>query len=103
MNELPQILHTWFTKNAGQLRSRGILGDIQRSPDDGRPKTSASMTLENDDHGAVLIVWSSGEAELEYVNLASGQSRQEHRDLRAPGELLDAIGTILEWAHAGNG
>jgi hypothetical protein len=61
------------------------------------------MTVETGHHVAVLIVWSSGEAELECGDLASGQLRQEHRDLRAPGELLDAIETILDWVQAKSG
>ncbi|WP_331745304.1 hypothetical protein [Kitasatospora sp. NBC_01300] len=103
MNELPQRLHTWFTENEEQLRSRGVTGDIQRSPDDGRPKTSAWMTVETDGYAAVLIVWDSGEAELECGDWASGQIRQEHRDLRTPDELLDAIEDLLEWAQMESG
>ncbi|NDZ81282.1 hypothetical protein G3I19_22665 [Streptomyces sp. SID10853] len=100
MNELPQMLHTWFTENDERLRSHGVMGDIQRSPDDGRTKTSAWLVVEYDDHVAVLIVWNSGEAELECGDLTSGRVRQEHRDLRTPGDLLDAIETTLEWAGA---
>ncbi|MFD5062334.1 hypothetical protein [Streptomyces sp. NPDC058394] len=55
------------------------------------------MTLETDAHVAVLIVWSSGEAELECGDVATGRVRRQHRDLRAFEELLDAIGTIREW------
>ncbi|MEV0097312.1 hypothetical protein [Streptomyces sp. NPDC050738] len=100
MNGLPQMLHAWFIENEEQLRSRGVTGDIQRSPDDGRTKTSAWMTVGTDDHVALLIVWSSGEAELECGDLASSQIRQEHRDLRTLSDLLDAIEALLEWAHA---
>ncbi|MEU6051110.1 hypothetical protein ABZ829_11805 [Streptomyces xanthochromogenes] len=95
MKELPQMLQAWFTENEERLRSCGVTGDIQRSPDDGRSKTSARMTVETDGCVAMLIVWDSGEAELECGDLASGQVQQEHRDLRTPGELFDAIETVL--------
>lgn len=45
----------------------------------------------------MLIVWSSGEAELEYGDMATGQVRQQHRDLCTFQDLLDAIETIHEW------
>lgn len=61
------------------------------------------MTVETDGYAAVLIVWDSGEAELECGDWASGQIRQEHRDLRTPDELLDAIEDLLEWAQMESG
>ncbi|MFD4475867.1 hypothetical protein ACFWPU_07100 [Streptomyces sp. NPDC058471] len=103
MNELPQMLHTWFTENEERLRSRGVTGDIQRSPNDGRLKTSGWMTVETDGYAAMLIVWDSGEAELECGDWASSQIRQEHRDIRTPAELLDAIETLLAWAQMKSG
>ncbi|MFJ6181799.1 hypothetical protein [Streptomyces sp. NPDC092295] len=87
----------WFAEHEERLQSCGITGDVQRSPEDGRTKTSAWLTLEWDVHVGVLIVWSSGEAELEYGDLATGQVRRQHRDLRTFEELLDAIETIREW------
>nr|WP_229842930.1 hypothetical protein [Streptomyces tanashiensis] len=70
---------------------------MRRSPEDGRPKSSAWLTVETGDYLAMLIVWSSGEAELEYGNLDSGQTHQEHRDFRSQEELLDSIQTVLGW------
>jgi hypothetical protein len=95
--DLPRRLSAWFAEHEERLQSCGITGDVQRSPEDGRPKRSAWMTLKNDDHEAVLIVWSGGEAELEYADMASGLSRPEHRDLRTFQDLLEAIGSIHEW------
>ncbi|WP_459246494.1 hypothetical protein [Streptomyces youssoufiensis] len=54
------------------------------------------MTLETDDHIAALTVWSSGEAELEYGDVASGLVRQEHRELRTVPDLLDAVASTEE-------
>lgn len=95
--ELPQRLQAWFGEHEERLRSRGITGAVQLSPEDGRTKTSTWMTLEHDDFVAVLTVWSSGEAELEYGDVATGQVREQHRDLRTFQDLLDAIETIHEW------
>ncbi len=95
--ELPRRLQTWFAEHEERLQSCGITGAVQPSPEDGRTKTSTWMTLENDEHAAVLIVWSSGEAELEYGDVKTGQVRQQHRDLRTCQDVLDAIETIREW------
>lgn len=103
MNELPQALCTWFAENDEQLRSRGVTGEIQRSPDDGRPKSSAWMTVETDDYGAVLIVWDSGEAELECGGSTGNGIRREHRDLRTVDELHDAVESLLGWVRAKRG
>ncbi|MEV4743587.1 hypothetical protein [Streptomyces sp. NPDC049555] len=95
--ELPDILTSWFTEHEERLQSCGITGDIQQSPADGRTKTSAWMMLERDDHIGALIVWSSGEAELEYGDVVSGQLQQRHLDLHTFPDLLDVIESLLEW------
>ncbi|MEV0035269.1 hypothetical protein [Streptomyces sp. NPDC050804] len=61
------------------------------------------MTLERDDDIAVLIVWSSGETELEYGDVATGQVRQQHRDLRTFQDLLNAIEGIHGWIQTEGG
>lgn len=95
--KLPLRLQAWFAEHEERLQSCGITGAIQRSPQDGRTKTSAGMTLEAEDHIGVLTVWSSGEAELEYGDLSTGQVRQRHRDLRTFEDLLNAIESVHEW------
>ncbi|MEU4265247.1 hypothetical protein ACYCCF_15010 [Streptomyces argenteolus] len=55
------------------------------------------MMLETEDRVAVLLVWSSGEADLEYGDVATGCVRQKHRDLRTFEELLNAIESVHEW------
>lgn len=92
--ELPQRLQAWFAEHEERLQSCGITGVVQSSPEDGRTRTSTWMTLENDGFVAVLTVGSSGEAELEYGDVATGQVRQQHWDLCAFQDLLDAIETI---------
>ncbi|MGW6060435.1 hypothetical protein [Streptomyces sp. NPDC055189] len=96
MTDLPQRLMAWFAGHDQHLQSCGITGVIGRSPADWC-KSSAWMTLEVGDHGAQLIVWISGEAELMYGNVATGVVRQEHRDLHTGQDLLDAIETICVW------
>lgn len=97
MNGFPQALRAWFAENEVVLQECGVTAGLQRSPEDGRTKTSAWLTMETGDRFAVLIVWSSGEAELEYGNFDSGRMHQEHRDLRNREDLLDSVRTLLRW------
>ncbi|MFE9722084.1 hypothetical protein ACFYQ5_00375 [Streptomyces sp. NPDC005794] len=53
MDEFPQVLRAWFTENEERLGSRGVAGDVQHSPEDGRPKSSTWLTVETGDHVAV--------------------------------------------------
>ncbi|MBC3981322.1 hypothetical protein H8N01_01715 [Streptomyces sp. AC536] len=92
----PQWLSDWFAEHEERLRTRGILGDLRRSPADGRAKSSVVLTLETDGYITALTVWSSGETELEYGDVASGLVRQEHRELRTVRDLLDAVASIEE-------
>jgi hypothetical protein len=101
--ELPQRLQAWFAEHEERLQLCGITGDVQQSPADDRTKTSTWMTLERDDHIAVLIVWSSGEAELEYGDVATGQVRQEHCGLHTFQDLLDAVESIHGWIQTQGG
>lgn len=95
--ELPQRLQAWFVEHEVCQQSFGITGEVQRSPEDGRTKTSTWMTLETDDRLAVLMGWGSGEAELEYGDVATGQVKQEHRDLCTFEDLLNAIDSVRGW------
>ncbi|MEO3765745.1 hypothetical protein [Streptomyces sp. B5E4] len=103
MDELPEGLQTWFDEHEERLRSCGITGAVQRSPEDGRTKASTCMTLETDGHVAMLTVWSSGEAELECGDVAADRVRRQHRDLRTFEELLGAIETVREWIRTKGG
>ncbi|QKW07834.1 hypothetical protein HUT18_17015 [Streptomyces sp. NA04227] len=96
MNDLPRTLHTWFTENRERLLAHGITGDIRRSPN-GRDKSSSWLTLEAGDRIAMLIVWSTGEAELELGDATTGEVRPEHRDLRSIEELLEAVAVVRDW------
>ncbi|GAA1921620.1 hypothetical protein GCM10009716_32770 [Streptomyces sodiiphilus] len=101
--ELPQRLAAWFAEHEERLRSRGITGDVHQSPPDGRDKASTWMALEREDHIAALVVWSSGEAELECGDVATGQVRRQHRDLHTFLDLLDAIESTHEWIRTKGG
>lgn len=97
MNGFPQALRAWFAEHEALLQASGVTAELRRSPEDGRTKSSAWVTLEAGGRFAVFIVWSSGEAELEYGDCNGGRTRQEHRDLRGREDLLDSVRALLRW------
>lgn len=90
-------LTAWFAKNEAVFRSRGITAELGHSPEDGRLKTSTWLTVEAGSRVMLITVWSSGEAELDHVDLGTGDTRPEHRDLQTDQELHDLLGSALNW------
>ncbi|MFE5852451.1 hypothetical protein ACFQ61_04415 [Streptomyces sp. NPDC056500] len=95
--DLPDTLTTWFAKNDQVLRTRGITAELRHSPEDGRLKNGAWLTVEAGNRATQIAVWNSGEAELDFVDLGSGDHRPEHRDLQTEQELHALLGSILDW------
>ncbi|WP_323180241.1 HD domain-containing protein [Streptomyces sp. NBC_01363] len=98
---LPDTLTTWFAENDAVFCARGITAELRHSPEDGRLKNSAWLTVEARDRGIQITVWSSGEAELDYVDLGSGDNRPEHRDLQTDQELHALLRSALDWVAPG--
>lgn len=94
---LPAALRTWFASNAAVLRVRGVTAELRHSPEDGRLKNSAWLTVEAGNRAIQITVWNSGEAELDFVDLGSGGSRPEQRDLQTEQELHALLGSIVDW------
>jgi len=76
----------------------GIEASLHRSPDDGRNKASAWVTLKADVREGMLIVWDSGEGELQY--LGNGEVVCRHLEgldsLGAHSALADLAAAVLD-------
>jgi hypothetical protein len=94
---LPATLTTWAAKNEAVLRARGITTELRHSPRDGRVKNSAWLTVEAGNRIVQITVWSTGETELDFADLNSGDHRPEHRDLQTEQELHVLLGAVLDW------
>jgi hypothetical protein len=94
---LPDALTTWFAKNGAVLHTRGITAELRHSPEDGRLKNSAWLTVEAGNRVTQITVWNSGEAELDFGDLGSGDNHPEHRDLQTEQELHALLSSILDW------
>ncbi|MFI8081653.1 HD domain-containing protein [Kitasatospora sp. NPDC086009] len=101
---LPDLTHAladWFAANEPAVRARGIATELGHSPDDGRLKNSAWLTLEAGRRAVMITVWSSGETELDDVDLDTGDNRPEHRYLTTTQELHDILASALDRADPG--
>jgi len=93
----PDALTAWFTEKEAVLRARGVTAELRHSPEDGRSKSSAWLTVEAETRIIQVTVWSSGEAELDYVDLGGGDNRPEHRDLQTDQELRVLLKSAVDW------
>jgi len=98
---LPDAITTWFAENDAVFCARGITAELRHSPEDGRLKNSAWLTVEAGNRVIQITVWNSGEAELDYVDLGSGDNRPEHRDLQTDQELHALLSSALDWVAPG--
>jgi len=84
---------------AAAWTARGAVARLERSPDDGRSKAAAWLSIEVASIGGQLCVWDSGEGELEvYPAEAADQAVPRHyEDLKDPDlpELLAAFDKLL--------
>jgi hypothetical protein len=92
-------LATWYDAHRVELEERGIEATLERSPNDGRPKASAWLTLRRGPTEGEIVVWDSGECELwgpvreEVVPGTDPQA--EHRQLYSDADLSAALARVM--------
>lgn len=92
-------LAAWYARHRQSLEARGIDVGFERSPEDGRPKASAWVTVQRGATAGEIIVWDSGECELlgplREDEAAGTDPRAEHRELETENDLLAALARLL--------
>lgn len=73
----------------------GATWRVDRSPDDGRNKHGAWVTLQQGDRDGVLIVWDSGEAELEVGESAVPFTQKHFDGLDTADSALDELVALV--------
>ena len=73
----------------------------EKSPDDGRDKGSAELSVLGEFVDVELLLWDSGEAEFNYGFPPNGT--MEHHDLGSIVELEDLVDRFRELVIAGGG
>lgn len=86
----------WIDAHLGEIRENGLLSEVKTSPKN-RPKQSIWWILEGDERMSEIVLWDTGEAELSFALIETGEIRPEHRDIDGPATLEDALKAVLDW------
>ncbi|MFI6702760.1 hypothetical protein ACIBJC_28100 [Streptomyces sp. NPDC050509] len=100
MTDFLHALAAWRNHQEANLRAAAIGCELDTSPADGRSKASAWVTLSAKARFATITVWDTGEAELDHVDVESGQFRPEHRLLQTEEDLVKALSGLLQWVRS---
>jgi hypothetical protein len=100
-DELLPALRYWVKEDQEKLRKEGWVLKLDDSRADWK-KGSLSLAIDGDDRLGLLTVWSTGEAELECAEIATGNVRREHRELASPPDLQGALQDLMKWLNADN-
>ncbi|WP_197043358.1 hypothetical protein [Saccharothrix sp. NRRL B-16314] len=81
--------------HAPRWERAGIRWQLTFGPE--RDKSAAWVDCETGDLAGQLVVWTSGEAELDAGNLATGVIDQVHYELVSPHELGTCLDDLTNW------
>jgi hypothetical protein len=89
-------LRAWFDAHESSLAADGYRVEFAESPP-GRGKLSASVTVASARRIGRLVIWDTGEAELNMGDVASAAVTEEHREITSEIGLRDATETLVAW------
>lgn len=90
-------LRAWFVDQQSALTLRGLTVKLGVSPEGGRDKPSLCLDIDSPSRLGQLILWVSGEAELQLADVASGEVILRHLDITSRAALDDALESLLAW------
>ena len=90
----------WIETHRASLTERGLLLASGNSPEDGRPKRSMWLDVEGAQRLGRLLLWDSGEAELELADASTGEVNAQHHQIDTRADLERAVTSLLDWAAA---
>ncbi|MFF4986661.1 hypothetical protein ACFY19_05700 [Streptosporangium saharense] len=99
MSVSPSLLRDardWIDTRLGEIRQNGLLEKVNSSPES-RPKQCIWWALEGDERMSEIVLWDTGEAELSFALIETGEIRCEHRDIDGSPALEDALQAVLDW------
>src|SRR5690242_8423211 len=89
-------LRTWYDRLRAELAGSQFEVAWQ-APIPNRPKQSACLSLDGPDRMGMLIVWDSGEAQLQLAEVAGGEVTDEVLELLDAGQLAWAVSRMKVW------
>jgi hypothetical protein len=96
MYDVISDLKAWFEDRRTALTELGFVADFKDSPR-GRAKRSAALTVASSRRIGQLVVWETGEAELNLGDIGSNDVMEEHREITSQIGIRDATETLLVW------
>ena len=90
----------WIETHRASLTERGLLLASGGSPEDGRTKRSRWVDLESPRRLGRLVLWDTGEAELELADAATGAVNAQHHQIDTPTDLERAVLSLRDWVAA---
>ena len=90
----------WIEAHRDSMAARGLLLAPGISPRDGRDKQSVWLDMEGPEHLGRLIVWDTGEAELELADVPTGEVSAQQRRIDTRDELVHALALLVAWAES---
>ena len=94
-------LDDWYARRHQHLRAAGTGTAIKHSPPEW-PKASIALEFDADPRLATLIVWDTGETELDLVDLHNAAHTAQHHDITTTAEVDGLLGGILTWLSHGS-
>lgn len=78
------------------LAVNGIQVDLLESPEDFQ-KQSLTVILDSPERLAQITVWETGEVELEFAEVASGETFHENQEIADSPGLQEALDRLTDW------
>ncbi|WP_329138317.1 hypothetical protein OG552_30345 [Streptomyces sp. NBC_01476] len=91
-----QDAREWIDAQSDVIRQNGLLLEVNSSPED-RVKQSIQWVLEGPERIGEIILWETGEAEISFASIGTGEVRPEHRDIQTASELESALTAVFDW------
>jgi hypothetical protein len=83
-----------------ELAAAGVNVTLEHSPP-GWSKASIAANFDCDPRLASLIIWDTGETELDLADLHAGAHIPQHHDISSPAEVDQLLDQILTWISPG--
>jgi hypothetical protein len=94
-------LSGWIEAHRESMTARGLVLAPGASPLDGRDKRSVWLDVESEEHLGRLIVWDTGEAELELADVPTGGINAQHRHIETRADLDQTLALLVAWVDPG--
>ena len=87
-------LHDWFESNYPRLEALGLSPHLVDGPSD-RLKHSAWIDLEGRETMCRITLWETGESDVQFILLQSGEPAMEHKQVRSEVELAGLLDELV--------